>query len=90
MSTLIDVNAVPETARLRKEDNGVRWCVDGDGINAVHYMVFDGRILSGGWVGPRWVFHALASMSPEERMKYSAHDEYMGAINVQLAKLRGE
>lgn len=81
---------IPSTAVLRKEENGVIWyATNADYAHAVHYMTFNDRVLSGCWAGPRWVFWALSSMSPEERASYHTHDEYMGAVNTQIAKLRG-
>jgi hypothetical protein len=70
--------------QFRKEENGVKWFVRKDGPNTVHRMQFEGMALIGSWVGPRWVFSALVSMSPAERGSYDTHDEYMCAINQTL------
>jgi hypothetical protein len=94
--TLIDVKPpVPDTARLHKEEAGVRWYIDGEGVNAMHHMVFDGRVFSGNWVGPKAVFKTLVLMG-EERQTYSDDDKLIGAITrwVHTGKLvkamRGE
>jgi hypothetical protein len=87
--TVIDLSynvPIPDMAGLRKEENGVRWYVQGDYANAysIHYMEFGGEMISGCWCGPRWVFWALTQMSSEERAQYRSHDEIMGAIGIRL------
>lgn len=73
---------------FRQEENGVRWLSERNGSNVVHHMEFTGRTLSGSWVGPRWVFQALVSMSDEERAKLvnMDHDEAMGIIRQHIRK----
>lgn len=71
---------------LRDEQNGVKWLSERVGSNIIHHMEFSGRTLSGGWVGPRWVFRALVEMSQEERVGLVSlnHDEVMGVIRTHL------
>jgi len=73
---------------LQDEKNGVQWYSKREGRNVIHRMVFDGRLLQGSWVGPRRVFWALTTMSPEERGVYLTHDALMGAINTILQESR--
>lgn len=86
---MINAETIPDTACFHKEEGGVKWYMDDPerGVNTVHYMEFDGRILSGCWCGPRWVFWALVLMSPSERARYDTHDSFMGAIRTVLAQL---
>ena len=81
---MLDAESIPVTAILQAEANGVKWYREGEGVNSIHSMQFDGQILQGAWVGPRWVFWALRTMSAEERATYHTHDAFMGAIRRRL------
>ena len=87
-----DEYTIPKTATLYKEEQGVKWYIEERDKNTLNYMEFEGRVLAGGWVGPRWIFWALTSMTLEERARYHAdtdddYDDFMGAINIRIAHL---
>ena len=83
---MLEAETIPETATFYQEEKGVRWYIDGQGVNALHIMVFDGRMLTGSWAVPRAVFWALTSMTPAVRTRYRTDDAFMGAINTRLAQ----
>ncbi len=81
---MLDTDILPDTASFHKEEQGGKWYIERQGGNIIHHLLFEGQILSGSWVGPRWVFRALTSMSPEERTRYQTHDEYIGSNSCPL------
>lgn len=75
-----------DTATLHQEENGVRWYREQSGSNTVHIMQFEGQVLTGSWVGAKWVFRALTLMPVEERAIHHTHDEWIGVIHKALYK----
>jgi hypothetical protein len=76
---------------LRDEQNGVKWSSERVGsVNVIHHMELAERTLSGGWVGPRWVFRALVEMSPSERLELAQlnYDECIGRIATKINQFR--
>ena len=71
---------------FHKEENGVRWSSVSVGSNTTHTMEFAGHTLTGAWVGPQWIFHALTQLSPEELSQDRTHDEWMTVIHAHLRK----
>lgn len=83
---------LPESATFYKEEAGVKWYVEENeqGRVLVNYMVFDGKVLPGGWCGSRWVFRALIEMSQEERLELVGlrYDTCIGCIREKIDQFK--